>query len=104
MLYIAANNTKRAAFKSSPLRVCVPGMAHRLGGESPLQARQGKLLAKRQVAAAAKRGLKEAKGKTLPRRTETAQEANSPGEEANLFKAQYLIERLFPVSCCLSGK
>jgi len=61
--------------------------------ESPLQARQGKLLAKAARTAAARRGLKEAEGKTLPRQTETAQEAYSPGEKAILFKAQYLYGR-----------
>ena len=42
---------------------------------------------------AARRNLKEAAGKTLARRTETAYEAGVPDKKANIFKVQYLHGR-----------
>ena len=41
----------------------------------------------------ARRNLKEAAGKALARRTETAYEASVPGEESRVSKAQYLSGR-----------
>ena len=73
--------------------MCAPGRAHLLEGESPLQARQGELLAdgkgvRREVGSEGSRY-----GKALAQRTEIAYEAVASGEEAHISKAQILSGR-----------
>ena len=63
-----------------------------LEGESPLHTRQGEVLAKGK-GVVARRGLKEARSKTLARRTGTAYEAQLPDERSRFLKVQYLYGR-----------
>lgn len=70
--------------------MCVPGRAHLLEGASPLQARQGELLADGKGAHREVRSEGSRYGKALAQRTGTAYEAAALGKEAQLSKAQFL--------------
>jgi hypothetical protein len=70
-----------------------PGRAHSLEGVSPLQARQGELLADGKGVCREAESEGSRYGKALAQRTETAYEADASGKKARIFKAQSLHGR-----------
>ena len=70
-----------------------PGRAHSLEGVSPLRARQGEPLADGKGVCREAESEGSRYGKALAQRTETAYEADASGEEAIIFKSQFLQGR-----------